>query len=124
MEEIIIQLKGNCPYLTKLDLSNQNLDISKVKILCHLLEKNTHIVSLNLENNNINDIGALVISKMLNINKTITEINLSNNNIKDKGARTLGRIINNKSIQISLIKNFTVTGCYHNTVYHMIKLRK
>ena len=124
MKEIIYRLKANCPYLTKLDLSYQNLDISKVKILCHLLEKNTHILSLDLEGNNINDSGAVMISKMLGINTSLREVNLINNDIKDKGARALGKIINNKSIKITIIKNFIITGCYHNTVYQMINLGK
>ena len=78
-----------------------------------------------MEGNNINDSGAVMISNMLGINTSLREVNLINNKIKDKGARALGKIIAKiQSIKITIIKNFIITGCYHNTVYHMINLGK
>ena len=126
MEEKITRLRCNCPYLTHLDISYQNLDISKVKILSHILHKNTKLISLNLEGNNITDIGATHISNMLKVNTTLTKLNLNNNKIKDKGARELGRVIIERKtpIKLSLIKHFIVTGCYDNTVYHIINSPK
>ena len=122
MEELITRLRCNCPYLTHLDLSNQNLDISTIDVLAHILHKNTKLISLNLEGNNINDEGAIYISNMLKVNATLTELNLCNNKIKDKGGRELGRVIVERKtpIKLSLIKHFIITGCYHDTVYHII----
>ena len=126
MEDNISRLAANCPYLTFIDLSNQNIDISKVTILAHMLESNTHVVSLNLEGNPIYNTGAFILCKMLKKNTTLTDLNINNTQIKDEGARALGKMIlaRKAPIEISLIKNFTITGCYDNTVYHMIKSRK
>ena len=120
----IQRLKLNCPYLTNLDLSYQNLDISKVKILSHFLKKNTYLTSLNLEGNDIDNEGSTILCNMLHTNSTLTELNLVNTKIKDTGARALGKIVNkrNPPIHISLFKHFVISGCYKETMYHIIKI--
>ena len=121
-EEILYRVKANCPHLTQLDLSNKNLDISNIKMLTHFLKKNTNLTSLNLEGNRITNKGALLIDDMLKDNSTLVELNLVNTQIKNEGERALGkRVTERKELQISLIKNFIVTGCYDETIYHMIK---
>ena len=121
-EEILYRIKANCPHLTHLDLSNKNLDISNIKLLTHLLKKNTNVTSLNLEGNQITNKGAFMIADMLHDNNTIIELNLVNTKIKNEGERALGKIATEGTLlQISLIKNFILTGCYDKTIYHMIK---
>ena len=53
---------------------------------------------------------------------TNEKINLVNNKIEDEGARALGKIIARRKVHtnISLLKKFFISGCYDNTVYHMI----
>jgi len=123
MEEgILYRLKANCPYLKVVDVSHQNLDISKVKVLTHFLEKNTHVTIFNLEGNIITNEGALLIRDMLKHNTYLKELNLINTKISEEGRRAICKIINKrKYLKISFIKNFIVTGCYNKTIFHMIK---
>jgi Ran GTPase-activating protein (RanGAP) involved in mRNA processing and transport len=122
MEDILSRLAANCPHLTELDLSYKNIGFSKVKVLAEILEKNNHLISLNLEGNNIGNKGAQTLSAMLEKNNTLQKINLVNNKIEDEGARALGKIIARRKVHtnISLLKKFFISGCYDNTVYHMI----
>ena len=120
--EILYRLHANCPHLTELDLSYNTLNFSNIKMLTELLKKNTNLTSLNLEGNNITDKSAFLIRDMLNINTSLKKLNLSKTLIQDEGSRSLGKIINNRpSLEISLIKNFILTGCYKDTLYHTIK---
>ena len=118
-ETMLYRLRSNCPFLTKLDLSNQQ--IKQIKTLTHSLMKNKHLTILNLKNNNIEDDGAILLSEMLYHNTTLLEINLENNNITDRGTRALGKVIEVRpSLKISLIRNFILLGSREDTVYHII----
>jgi len=59
---------------------------------------------------------------MLEKNNTLQKINLVNNKIEDEGSRALGKIIAQRKTptNISILKKFFISGCYDNTVYHMI----
>ena len=122
MEETMQRLANNCPYLTELDLSYKNIDFSKVKLLAEILEKNSHLISLNLEGNKIGNKGAQAFCFMLEKNNNLQKINLVNNKIEDEGSRALGKIIAQRKTptNISILKKFFISGCYDNTVYHMI----
>ena len=118
-ENILYRLKSNCPFLTHLDLSNQNINYPLIKALTDALMKNKQLIILNLKGNNIENDGAILISKMLYNNTTLLEINLENNNIGDIGARALGKVIR-PLLKISLIRNFILLGSREDTVYHII----
>ena len=118
------RLKRNCPYLIELDLSYNNLKTQDIKILMTLLKNNTQLTSLNLEGNNLIDKDALLISDMLNTNTTLEVLNITNNsNISDLGTRALGKSIMNREIpvEVSLVRQFIISGCVNNTVYQIIK---
>jgi len=124
MEAVMQRLANNCPHLTELDLSYKNIDFSKVKLLAEILEKNSHLISLNLEGNQIGNKGVQFLCSMLEKNNTLQKINLVNNKIEDEGSRALGKIIARRKIHtnISILKKFFISGCYDNTVYHMIAM--
>ena len=77
---------------------------------------------VDIEGNNIGNKGAQALSSMLKKNNTLQKINLVNNKIKDEGTRALGKIIVQRKTptNISILKKFYISGCYDNTVYHMI----
>ncbi len=77
MEDKLSSLLKNCPHLTELDLSYQNIAFSKVKLLATILENNTHLISLNLAGNNINNKGAIILSNMLKKKYNFTNIKFS-----------------------------------------------
>ena len=123
-DSVFQRLKRNCPYLLELDLSYNNLSTRDIEIISHILKKNTQLTVLNLEGNNLIDQDAILLSDMLKVNTTLKILNMENNSrIKDIGARALGEVITNRAspIELSLMRGFVITGCVHNTVYHMIK---
>jgi hypothetical protein len=66
-QELLGRIFNNDSSLTKLELSNQNIDNDGAIALANVLKNNNEVTSINLSNNNISDKGALAILESITI---------------------------------------------------------
>ena len=75
--------------LTKLALTNNNIDAAGAASLAEATKVNTTLTKLLLSHNNIGDAGAASLAKAMKVNKTLTQLYLTRNNIGDAGTASL-----------------------------------
>ena len=82
MDNLFYRIKSNCKFLTKVDLSNKN----------------------------VNDEMAFLLADALKTNTNLKELHLCNTPIGDKGKTALTAAIKGKSIKLFFVNNFVAYG--------------
>ena len=85
-------LNDHSPQLTRLDVSNNQLEEAAGMSIGHALQRNTALQELNLSMNRLGDQGSQYILKALFKNKTLTVLNLSSNDMGEPSAPTLADV--------------------------------
>lgn len=85
-------LNDHSPKLTRLDVSNNQLEEVAGISIGHALQRNSTLRELNLSMNRLGDQGAQHILKALMRNETLVELNISSNDIGEPSAPTLAEV--------------------------------
>lgn len=88
--------------LTYLNLSGNNLDDDKMRMLASGLLDNISITHLDLSHNKIADRGARALAKVLERTSVITLLDLNDNQLHAEGARAMARAIKQNNCLLSL----------------------
>ena len=109
--ESLVQVLGQCPNLSDLNLSNNDIDDEGSKIITKLL-KSHKIVSFNISKNDIGDEGVISIANALSQNPNLTFFDLSANKFGNEG---IIKITN----ALSLCPNLTNLNLSNNNICDM-----
>ena len=111
--------------LTELDLSDNHISDTGVKILMDVLSTNKSILKkLHLGSNNISDQGIEYLSNMLKTNHSLTHLMLNRNYITDRGVNVLANVLalHNMSLEaLSLSSNSLTTNISIESLIIMLK---
>lgn len=66
--------------------SNTNFGDEGIRLICHAMTRNTHLLELKIDNCNVEDAGAAVIGKMLSFNRKLFRLDISDNPFTSCGA--------------------------------------
>ncbi|XP_057184901.1 NACHT, LRR and PYD domains-containing protein 3-like isoform X5 [Triplophysa rosa] len=119
-------LRSNPSHLTHLDLSDNNVGDSGMKLICDVLE-NPHckLETLRLSRCKITDEGCVALTSALRSNPShLTHLDLSDNNVGDSGVKLICDVLENPHCKLKTLKlnwcEITITdeGCVALTSDH------
>jgi len=108
MHKILDDLKNN--KITVLDLSGKCFEINTLIKLCNILKYNTSLISLNLSYNEINEEKVKLVTDALKENTTLTKLSLAANHITYGGTKYINDMLKHNATLTSINLSYNKFG--------------